>query len=168
MPRPTSKSELLEACQSNYKNLQNLIAQYSKEEINKDFPEGGLNRNIRDVLGHLHEWHVMFLRWYETGMKGEKPDMPAKGYRWKDLPELNLKIREAYNNNDFENVKEMLDESYKEVLSLIQKHSDEELFEKKRYKWTGSTSLGAYLISNTSSHYNWAIRIIKKGKKPIR
>ena len=39
---------------------------------------------------------------------------------------------------------------------------DDELFEKKRYKWTGSTSLGAYLVSATSSHYDWAFKLIKK------
>ena len=34
--------------------------------------------------------------------------------------------------------------------------------EKKKYKWTGSTSLGAYLVSATSSHYDWAYKLIKK------
>ncbi len=48
---------------------------------------------------------------------------------------------------------------------LIEKHSDVELFEKKRYKWTGTTSLGAYLISSTSSHYDWAIKLIKRSMK---
>ncbi|HOP45228.1 MAG TPA: ClbS/DfsB family four-helix bundle protein, partial [Flavobacteriales bacterium] len=38
----------------------------------------------------------------------------------------------------------------------------EELFEKKRYRWTGSTSLGAYLVSATSSHYDWALKLIQK------
>ncbi|MBK7638470.1 MAG: ClbS/DfsB family four-helix bundle protein [Saprospiraceae bacterium] len=37
-----------------------------------------MNRNIKDVLAHLHQWHVMMIGWYDCGMKGEKPDIPAK------------------------------------------------------------------------------------------
>lgn len=48
-------------------------------EQNKEFPLETLNRNIRDVLMHLHNWHLMMLNWYETGMAGQKPEMPAKG-----------------------------------------------------------------------------------------
>jgi hypothetical protein len=50
---------------------------------------------------------------------------------------------------------------------LICQHSDQELFEKKKYAWTGTTSLGAYLISATSSHYDWATKLIKRAKKPV-
>lgn len=42
---------------------------------------------------------------------------------------------------------------------------DAELFEKKRYKWTGTTLLGAYFVSATSSHYDWAYKLIKKAKR---
>ncbi len=40
--------------------------------------------------------------------------------------------------------------------------ADEDLFAKKRYPWTGTTSVGAYLVSATSSHYAWASRLIRK------
>jgi hypothetical protein len=51
------------------------------------------------------------------------------------------------------------------VMGIIEKHSDHELFTKKLYKWTGSTSLGSYLVSNTSSHYTWAYDLIRKWLK---
>lgn len=35
-------------------------------------------------------------------------------------------------------------------------------FKKKCYLWTSSTTLGVNLISNTSSHYNWAFKLIHK------
>jgi len=59
----------------------------------------------------------------------------------------------------------MLTSSFNELQDIIRKHSNEELFEKKRYKWTGTTSLGAYLVSATSSHYDWAYKLIKKARK---
>lgn len=165
MPRPQSKKELSELSQSNYNKLLSLVNSYTELELNREFPAGTLNRNVKDVLAHLHEWHLMMLNWYEIGMKGEKPDMPAKGYTWRTLPELNQKIQEKHQNSELESVKKRLNQSYLQIQTIINKHSDEELFEKKRYKWTGSTSLAAYLISNSSSHYDWALKLIKKSMK---
>ena len=165
MGRPTSKGELLTVSQANYKKLNQLIDSLPAEEQIREFPPGTLNRNIRDVLGHLHHWHLMFLNWYEKGMKGEKPEMPAPGYTWKMTPQLNQWIWEEYRETDLSDVKKQLNQSYSKIQQIIENHSNEELFEKKRYKWTGSTSLGAYLISATSSHYDWAFKLIKKVKK---
>lgn len=162
MPKPKTKDELIELSQSNFKNLLELINSYSNDELEKEFPKGTLNRNIRDVLAHLHQWHIMLLDWYNVGMTGEKPEMPAKGYSWKNTPELNKKIWKDYKNIKLDEVIRILNNSYQRVQKIIKHHSNEELFEKKKYKWTGSTSLGAYLISNTSSHYGWAIKLITK------
>ena len=165
MPKPKNKEELLIASQGNFERLMALINAIPTEERQAEFPEGTLNRNIRDVLAHLHHWHLMQLNWYEVGMQGQKPDMPAKGYGWKDTPQLNRQIWEDYQNTSLGDVQKMLHTSYQQLQSVIQRHSNEELFEKKRYAWTGSTSLGAYLIANTSSHYDWGYRLIRKMTK---
>ena len=165
MPRPKSKEELLELSKSNYLKLLQLIDSMPEDKLKKEFPAGFLNRNVKDVIGHLHHWHLMFLEWYKVGMSGQKPEMPAKSYTWKTVPELNKKIWEKYKNESLRNILRLFDESFTNVQKIISKHSNEELFEKKRYKWTGTTSLGAYLISATSSHYDWAIKLIKKCTK---
>jgi hypothetical protein len=165
MPRPQTKSELLHLGKLNFDKLNDFINSMDIEEQQKEFPLGTLNRNIRDVLAHLHEWHIMTLSWYKTGLEGGKPEIPAKGYTWKDMPELNKSIREKYSKTGLDEAKEYFQSSYGEIRNLIDTHTDEELFEKKRYKWTGTTSLGAYLVSATSSHYDWAFKLIKKTKK---
>ncbi|KAF2518394.1 ClbS/DfsB family four-helix bundle protein [Flavobacterium salilacus subsp. salilacus] len=165
MPRPKTKEELLYLSNENFKKLYVFIENLGYEEQVKEFPEGTMNRNIRDVLAHLHHWHLLMLNWYEVGMSGAKPEIPAKGYTWKTTPELNKWIWNEYQNKSLDEVKALLADSFKEVQHLIVKHTDEELFEKKRYKWTGTTSLGACLISASSSHYDWAIKLIKKNKK---
>jgi len=165
MGRPKNKAELVQLSRENCRKLLELVASYSEEERNNDFPPGTLNRNIRDVLGHLHHWHLMFLQWYVMGMAGKKPHMPAKGYSWKNTPELNRMIQEKYKELPFSEVQSLFEQSFAEICLIIEKHSNEELFTKKRYKWTGSTSLGAYLVSATSSHCDWAIKLIKRCKK---
>jgi len=165
MPRPTTKNDLIDLSTKNYAKLLALVASYSEEEQHAEFPPGTLNRNIRDVLAHLHEWHTMVRDWYETDKRGEKPEIPGRGYTWRTLPELNKLIREQYSTHKLEKAKALLDGSFQDIQQLIASHSEEELFERKRYAWTGSTNLASYLISCTSSHYDWAIKLIRRAKK---
>lgn len=165
MPRPKSKEELVALSHSNYQKLIDFIEKLTPEEQASEFPSGTMNRNIRDVLTHLHHWHLMLLEWYQVGMSGTKPEMPAKGYTWKTLPDLNQKIWQDYQQTNLKEARKLFDQSFDKIQKLIDAHSNDELFEKKRYKWTGTTSLGAYLISATSSHYDWGLKLIKKGKK---
>jgi len=165
MARPTNKEELLSLSKKNFQKLIDYMESFSEAEQIRDFPPGTMNRNIRDVLAHLHHWHLMMLEWYEVGMQGDKPVMPAKGYTWKTIPDLNKKIWEQYRTEPLSDVRKYFNDSFAKIYQLIQKHSNEELFTKKKFPWTGSTSLGAYLISATSSHYDWAYKLIKKAKK---
>lgn len=165
MPRPTSQSTLLALGAKNYTKLKDHISALPDSLKHAEFPEGTLNRNIRDVLAHLHHWHLLFQGWHTVGMAGEKPHIPAEGYTWKTNADLNRAIREKYLGHSLEEVETLLDDSYQQMRDIIATYTDEELFEKKRYHWTGSTSLGAYLISATSSHYDWALKLIKKCTK---
>lgn len=165
MAVPKTKNELLEQCQDNFHKLNDFIDSLSEKEKLSEFPPGTMNRNIRDVLAHLYHWHLMFLDWYTIGMKGNKPDMPAKGYTWKDIKKLNRHIREKYRNYHFDDIRSSLKKTHLQLQSIINKHTENELFIKKRYPWTGTSSLATYIRSNTSSHYNWALMLIKKVKK---
>lgn len=165
MPRPKTKSALLSLSQKNYKRLMDHIDSLPENQYRNEFPKGYLNRNIRDVIAHLHHWHLMFLEWYQVGMAGNMPTMPSEGYTWKTLPDLNRKIQEKYTNISLNEARALLDSSFQTLQNRIEKHSDADLFEKKKYIWTGSTSLAAYLISATSSHYDWAYKLIKKCMK---
>lgn len=165
MPRPKTKQHLLELSKLNFDKLFDYIEALPQDEQIKEFPEGSLNRNIRDLLTHLHHWHLMMLDWYAVGMSGKKPNTPAEGYTWKDLPALNIVINEKYKGTTLEESKSLVKDSYDQVRQLVNNHSCEELFEKKRYKWTGTTSLSSYLISATSSHYDTVFKLLKKFRK---
>ena len=162
MARPRTKVELQQASQQNFTRLLQFIADLSEDKKQASFPEGYLNRNVRDVVAHLHHWHLLFQRWYNEGMKGEKPAIPAPGFTWKTTPELNRTIRNQYAEISLEEALTKWEQTHRNLQYIIDRHSDEELFEKKRYPWTGSTSLGAYLISATASHYDWALKLIRK------
>jgi hypothetical protein len=103
--------------------------------------------------------------WYKIGMSGKKPSIPAEDVTWQKLPVLNRRIWEKYKGTDLEKAITMFKKSHKDMTALIEKHTDEELFTKKKYAWTGTTCLGAYLIGSTSSHYDWGLKTIKPLKK---
>ncbi len=163
MLKPNSKTTLLLASKDNFQRLNEYVDQLDKKDLEKSFPKTFLNRNVRDVLAHIHHWHLLFLGWYTVGMKGNKPAMPAEGYTWQTIGALNKEILIKYSNETISDVRKLINKTHKKVFAIIEKHSEEELFTKKKYSWTGSTSLGAYLISNVSSHYDWGLKIIKKG-----
>ena len=94
--------------------------------------------------------------------------MPADGHTWKTTSALNQDIWESFQATDLATVREDLDASHMRLGALIRSHDDEELFEKRRYAWTGSTALGSYLISATSSHYGWAIKLLKRFAREVR
>lgn len=169
MPRPKNKDELLELSNSNFNKMLKLIESFGEEEIiNGKMPFEDRDKNIRDILAHLHQWHLMMLDWYKVGMNGEKPNIPAKGYTFKTTPELNQEIWKKYQTTKYREILNMIKESFSEIQILINQHTNNELFEKRKYKWTGTTSLGSYLTSASSSHYDWAMKKLRKYKKALK
>jgi hypothetical protein len=167
MPRAKNKEELLEASDTQYRKLMDLVDSFSPEEQEGAFLFEDRDKNIRDVLVHLHEWHLMMQRWYKDGMAGEKPAIPAEGYTWKTLPDLNAVIWEKWQGTSLAETKLLLAKSHAQIEKLMRSHSDEELFTKKYYPWTGTTSLGAYFVSNNPSHYDWAMKKIRRQKRAL-
>ena len=167
MARPQSKKDLQEQAEKNLNKLMGFIQQLSEEEQRQEFPEGTLNRNIRDVIAHLHHWHLMVLEWYEVGMSGDTPDIPSKEYNWRQIPQLNKEIQEKYSSTDLDKAKKMFAQSHGDIMDIVDKHSNEELFERARYGWTGNNALGAYFVSCTSSHYDWGLKLIRRARKAM-
>ena len=69
------------------------------------------------------------------------------------------------NDMTLEEATRLLAQSHREILELMEGFSNDELFTKGVYKWTGGTSLGSYFVSSTSSHYEWASKKLKAHQK---
>lgn len=123
---------------------------------------GVQDKNPRDLLMHLHDWHKMLIDWYDSNMNGKEAAFLPEGYSWKTTPELNKEFWNKYQEVSLAEAKKLVKKSHSEVMDIINRHSNDDLFTKGKYEWTGTTSLGAYLISATSSHYDWAIKLLKK------
>ena len=168
MARPQTKTDLIAQATQNYDKLTKLINSLSQEEQLGTFPFEGRDRQIRDCLVHLYEWQQLFINWIALNQNEPVTPFLPDPYNWKNYGEMNLSFWETHQETSLDSAKELLTDSHKKCLTIIEGYTDEELFTKKYYNWTGTTSLGSYAVSATSSHYDWALKIIRKYKKNIK
>lgn len=167
MARPTTKIQLIESGNENFDKLFALINSMSLTQQEAAFLFEDRDKNIRDVLVHLYEWHQLLLNWIVDNQSDKKTSFLPAPYNWKTYPQMNIAIWEKHQQTPLKLAVEMLKESHAKVMALIDTFTNEELFTNKYFSWTGTTSLGSYCVSSTSSHYDWAIKIIKKHKKEL-
>lgn len=154
---PNSKQQiLLEQAQQRFSEMIEIIESVPARKRTLNVESDYLEKNFRDVLMHLYEWHAMLERWYGEGMDGDTPTMPAPGYKWRNLQQLNTKIHENNQDISLSAAQKKLTLSHHRVLKLIEVHTDEELFTKNYYKWTKTSNLYSYFAANTVNHYEWA------------
>lgn len=177
MSRPTTKKDLLLAAEGQYKKLWEIINSMSEEEQTKIFTFNIDNekeahwkrdKNIRDVLIHLYEWHQLLINWVESNIKGNKKTFLPEPYNWKTYGDMNVGFWKKHQDTPYEKSKDMMKVSHSEVIKLIEKFSNDELFSKGYFDWVGGTTLGSYCVSVTSSHYDWAMKKLKKHVKTLK
>ena len=165
MARPITKEQLRQAGEENFDKLLSLVDSMTEEVQEKSFSFEDRDKNIRDVLAHLHEWHQLLLNWVDANKSGTKTGFLPEPYNWKTYPQMNIAFWEKHQNTPLKEAVALLKKSHSDAMDLIDSFSNEELFTKNYFSWTGTTSLGSYSVSATSSHYDWAMKKIKKHKK---
>ena len=80
---------------------------------------------------------------------------------------MNQEIWEKHQTTSYEEIWEKLEESHRSTIQLLQRFSDEELYAKEYFPWTGATTLAQYFQSSLASHYDWALKKLRLHKKTI-
>ena len=171
MSRATTKTDLVIAANEQFNKLWKLIDAMSDRQQNATFSDAmtatgkethwSRDKNLRDLLVHLYEWHQLLLNWINSNRNGETKSFLPEPCNWKTYPAMNVELWKKHQNTQLLEAKTMLKESHKNVMALIDAFSNDELFAKKSFAWTGTSTLGAYCVSATSSHYDWAIKKLK-------
>jgi uncharacterized protein (TIGR03083 family) len=163
MPNPTTKDALLKDIRTERGALEEFLSALTPPQM--VMPGAIAEWSVKDVLAHLAEWEQLLLVWYQAGLRGEIPPLPAPGYSWAQMDELNQKIYEKYRDNSLEDVQDYFRTSYLQVLEAVQAMAEDELFPPGRYTWTKKNALAAYVVPCTSEHYDWARQEMRKGLK---
>ena len=177
MPRPQTKTDLIQAATENYEKLIKMIDAMTEKELTTEYDFSAdekkkeahwkRDKNLRDVLIHLHEWHKLMIEAVEANDRGEEHTFLPEEYSWRTYGDMNIAFWESHQKTTLEEAKQMLASSHAKVMELIDLFSNEELFTKGIYKWAGDNAIGSYFVSTTSSHYDWAMKKIKAHKKQI-
>ncbi|MGM9886348.1 MAG: ClbS/DfsB family four-helix bundle protein [Lactococcus sp.] len=178
MARPTTKTDLLESATQSYLDLQQYFSALTENErmtafdfsqdSKKKEAHWARDKNVRDVLAHLHEWHCLVIDWVEGNLEGNDKKFFPEPYNWRTYGQYNQEIFERYQTVPLEQVQEKFAQSHEEILSLIGRFSNDELFSKGTYPWVGGSSLGSYFVSATSSHYEWAMKKLRAHQRRLK
>jgi len=177
MSRPTTKSDLIEVANEQFNKLQSLIktmpeqqqiASFNFDNTQQKEAHWKRDKNLRDVLIHLYEWHQLLLNWINNNQNGTSSSFLPAPYNWKTYGQMNIEFWEKHQSTAYTDSVNMLNESHSSVLKLIDTFSNEELFAKKFFSWTGTSTLGSYCVSATASHYEWAMKKIKRHIKACK
>jgi hypothetical protein len=133
MPRPTTKQELITAANSQFDKLFSLIDAMPKHEQTAEFcfdaatagkeAHWERDKNIRDVLVHLYEWHQLLLNWVKSNQNGDgKPFLPEP-YNWKTYGEMNVNLWEKHQSTPYERSREITQEEGFEFIVFMNEAS---------------------------------------------
>ena len=95
MPRPKTKEELLLAASKEYQKLWDLINALEELKL-KEFQFEDRDRNVKDVLVHLFEWHQLAINWVRSNLEGTKTPFLPEGYNWKTYPKMNVEFTKKH------------------------------------------------------------------------
>ena len=175
MGRPATKTDLISAANENYEEMNSLIASLTEKELATPFDFSAdekkkeahwqRDKNLRDVLIHLYEWHQLLIHWVESNRQGDNVPFLPKPYNWKTYGDMNRVFWKRNQEVPLERALEQFKESHQKIMEVIQTMSNEELFQKNVYDWVGGSTIGSYFVSVTSSHYDWAMKKLKAHKK---
>ena len=165
MAVPANKEELQQAIHTNYEKLKKELSEIPYELTLGENLEGhskGTLMSINNLVAYLIGWGELVLKWNRMSDNNEHVDFPDTGYKWNELGQLAQKFYKDYEDDDYPVLLEKLDQTVKEILLIIDKKTNNELYEVTWYdKWTR----GRMIQFNTSSPYNNARGRIRKWRK---
>ena len=140
-----------------------------------DFPEENIeqtrlwkeDKNLRDIFVHVHEWHLLLIDWIESNQKCNNNSFSPEPLDWESRGKMIENTWSKHRETTITSSIDLLKQSHKNTLKLIEKFSDRELYEKHYFAWTGNKPLASYCETATAKLYNWAINRINNRRNEI-
>lgn len=156
-------AELTARNDAEFAELTALIETLPAGRRDEEFATDGRDRNVRDVVAHLHAWHILLEKWYADGAAGGTPAIPADGYTWGQLGELNEELRRQWQGTTLAELLPLLRASHEALQAMVALHTDRELTASDAYAWTQGSPLGEFAWECGGNHYAWARGVISAG-----
>ena len=156
-----SKQELIARIHSERQRLEDTLAQLNEEQLIQPIAEEAWS--VKDILAHITIWEQRMMRWINETIQGEIPEMPAPSMTWDDLDKLNNQSYQQNHEKSLEMVLAEFNQSFLEVLEVVENIPEEILMEKERFSWREGNSLWKMVAANTWWHYKMHNETISNG-----
>ena len=176
MAYPLNKQDLRASVQEDFNALMSAIDAAEPDVLTLPFVIGDKptkcatfqqGTNVKDLLVHILEWQRLQSTFVENIRKGTPKDFIPEPYR-KDYKEMDRINFEKHSATSLESALMMLRASHEEMIRLMDSFSEEELFGKKVFKVTYTTTMAAYFASVTSSPYTQSLKKLKSHLRDIK
>jgi hypothetical protein len=156
-------AELIARNDAEFVALLALIEALPDQRLTEEFTGEGRDRSVRDVIAHLHAWHILLERWYSDGEAGGAPAIPAEGYTWRELAQLNEELRQQWQHTGLDELLALVRASHEALQAMVALHTDAELAAPDAFAWTQGSPLGEFAWECGGNHYIWARGVIAAG-----
>ena len=150
-----TKNELLEKIISERKLFYNSLDRIGRD-LSYHFSEKPILHDgwsIKDTIAHLTEWELAMVRCFNTSLRGETPNQPPFGLHEEEVNQINA---DYYQQNQHKPIGQVLDEaqdSYQLISGMMQRVSDDDLFDPRRFDWLEGKPFWPIVAENTCWHY---------------
>jgi hypothetical protein len=159
MSRFSTKEELLTDAAAARTKLERLLEEMPDAAKVQPIVDG---MSAKDFITHRNAWGRMMISWYNEAAAGGAPAVPAQGYTWAQLNELNAVIHAQFADTPLAEAEASFTRTNDELFELIGACTEAELFEKRFYSFTGTTDLAEYFTSATGANYRSAYKNINR------
>lgn len=165
MPIPTSRSELLDAIESNFakllKDLETVPAARCYETTLEGHVKGTM-MSVHNLVSYLVGWNHLVLKWIDFDSKGAAIDFPESGFQWNQLGALAQKFYSDYEDIPFDELLTEFEGAKNRIVEFISFQTDDSLY---GANWYEKYTLGRMIQFNTSSPYSNARARLRKWKR---
>ena len=128
--------------------------------------------SVADILSYQIGWGKVLLSWEKNEQANRKAHMPKKGFKWNQLGELAESFYQDYESKNYKQLKSLFKKTVREIESLINELSHDEIFKPHHREWTGEKwAMVKWIQINTVAPYKSARTKVRRWKKlhlPVR
>ncbi|WP_262316837.1 ClbS/DfsB family four-helix bundle protein [Lacticaseibacillus parakribbianus] len=162
MAKPQTRQDLI---LSTYRHHDRLVAQVdalSPSEQAAAFAFKGRDHNLRDVFVQLAAWEDLYLDWSQANLAGDAKRFLPQPYTWQTVGKLGRKIQAEHVDTTLSDARQLFESAYGKIMDQYEQLTNEQLFLRGFYPWTGSMALGEYAAMVSSQHFAWGIKVLDR------
>jgi hypothetical protein len=143
-----TKTDLQDAIQSGRLAFDNLLDTIPEDRMEEPLLDNGWS--AKDTIMHLVAWEQRLIGWVNAAAQGDEPALPAPGYTWEQMDELNEQTYLQQKHRSLDDILASFHASLNLIFLALDRFDDDTL----NSKYLGEDSLlWRYFAENTYEHY---------------